>query len=275
MVRYSTRGHTGGVRSAVHRPWCDKSPVVFATTGLCYTWDTIHATIAASKRLTQQNLVILLRSPDPNKSPHAAERERQQKIGFVAFRARGVVAALLKKGTIFPPSVQDGKIVPHHSCIRQPNIMRPRVRPYATRLFFCPHRVFCFQLRRSHRVNHRNGRAAMVHRLADALDIAIPPQQLHGIHLPKAVRGHILWQPERLCGPFHILPHRLTCPVLPEVPSGENPISPTGFRTQFRNQPVRQVHPTPFPRLLLHNPELSPDLPRAQHQNVADPQARV
>ena len=41
------RGHTGGVRSAVHRPWCDKSPVVFATTGLCYTWETINATIAA------------------------------------------------------------------------------------------------------------------------------------------------------------------------------------------------------------------------------------
>lgn len=153
--------------------------------------------------------------------------------------------------------------------------MRPRVRLRATRLFFCPHRVFCFQLRRSHRVNHRHGRAAMVHRLAHALDVAIPAQQLHGVHLPEAMRGHVLRQPERLCSPLHILPHRLTRPVLPEVPSGENPISPTGLRTQFRNQPVRQVHPTPFPRLLLHNPELPPDLPRAQRQNVADSQPRV
>lgn len=153
--------------------------------------------------------------------------------------------------------------------------MRPHVRLNATRLFFCPHRVFCLQLRRSHRVNHRHGRAAMVHRLAHALDIAIPPQQLHGVHLPEAVRGHVLRQPKRLCCPLHVTPHRLTCPVLPEVPSGENPISPTGFRTQFRNQPVRQVHPTPFPRLLLHNPELPPDLPRAQRQNVADSQPRV
>ena len=226
-------------------------------------------------RLTQQNLVILLRSPRSKQSPHAAVRERQQKIGFVAFRARGVVAALLKNGTLFPPSVQDGKIVPHHSCIRQPNIMRPRVRLNATRLFFCPHRVFCLQLRRSHRVNHRNGRAAVVHRLAYTLDIAIPPQQLHSIHLPEAVRGHVLRQPERLCSPFHVLPHRLTCPVLPVIPPRENPISPTGFRTQLRNQLVRQIDPAPLPRLLLHNPELPPDLPRAQRQNVADPQARV
>ena len=219
--------------------------------------------------------VILLRSPRSKQSPHAAVRERQQKIGFVAFRARGVVAALLKNGTLFPPSVQDGKIVPHHSCTRQPNIMRPRVRLRATRLFFCPHRVFCLQLRRSHRVNHRHGRAAVVHRLAHALDIAIPPQQLHGIHLPEAVRGHVLRQPERLCSPFHVLPHRLACPVHPVVPPRENPISPTGLRTQLRNQPVRQIHPTTLPRLLLHNPELPPDLPRAQRQNVADPQARV
>ena len=222
-------------------------------------------------RLTQQNLVILLRSPRSKQSPHAAVRERQQKIGFVAFRARGVVAALLKNGTLFPPSVQDGKIVPHHDRIRQPNIMRPRVRLRATRLFFCPHRIFCFQLRRSHRVNHRHGRAAMVHRLAHTLDITIPAQQLHGIHLPEAMRGHILRQPERLRRPFHVLPHRLPRPVLPVIPPRENPISPTGFRTQLRNQPVRQIDPTPLPRLLLHNPELPPDLPRAQRQNVADP----
>ena len=101
-------------------------------------------------------LFILLRSPDPNKSPHAAGRERQQKIGFVAFRARGVVAALLKNGTLCPPSVQDGTIVPRRRYVRQPNIMRQRVRPRATRLFFCPHRVFCLKLRRSHRVNHRH-----------------------------------------------------------------------------------------------------------------------
>ena len=225
--------------------------------------------------LTQQNLVILLRSPRSKQSPHAAVRERQQKIGFVAFRARGVVAALLKNGTLCPPSVQDGKIVPHRSRIRQPNFMRPRVRLRATRLFFCPHRVFCFQLRRSHRVNHRHGRAAVVHRLADTLDITIPPQQLHGIHLPEAMRGHILRQPERPCRPLHVLPHRLPCPVLPVVPSRENPISSTGFRTHLRNQLVRQVHPTPLPRLLLHDPKLPPDLPRAQRQNVADPQTRV
>lgn len=153
--------------------------------------------------------------------------------------------------------------------------MRPRVRLNATRLFFCPHRVFCLQLRRCHRVNHRHGRAAMVHRLAHALDIAVPPQQLHGIHLPEAMRGHILRQPERLRRPLHILPHRLTRSVLPVIPPGKNPLSPTGFRTQLRNQPVRQIDPTPFPRLLLHNPKLPPDLPRAQRQNVADPQPRV
>lgn len=153
--------------------------------------------------------------------------------------------------------------------------MRPRVRLNATRLIFCPHRVFCFQLRRSHRVNHRHGRATMVHRLAHALDIAIPPQQLHGIHLPKAMRGHILRQPKRLRRPFHVLPHRLACPMLPVIPSRENPIRPSGFRTHLRNQLVRQVHPTPFSRLLLHNPELPPNLPRAQRQNVADSQPRM
>ena len=177
-----------------------------------------------------------------------------------------------KNGTLCPPSVQDGTSVPHRSRIRQPNIMRPRVRLNATRLFFCPRRVFCLQLRRSHRVNHRNRRTAMVHRPAHALDIAIPPQQLHRIHLPEAMRGHVLRQPERFCRPLHILPHRLPRPVLPVVPPRKNPISPTGFRTHLRNQPVRQIHPTPFPRLLLHNPELPPDLPRAQRQNVADPQ---
>ena len=180
-----------------------------------------------------------------------------------------------QKGTLCPPSVQDRAILPYRSCTRQPNIMRPRVRLNATRLFFCPHRVFCFQLRRSHRVNHRHGSAAMVHRLAHTLDIAIPPQQLHRIHLPEAMRGHVLRQPERLRRPLHVAPHRLTCPVLPDVPSGENPFSPTGFRTHLQNQPVRQVHPPPFPRLLLHNPKLPPDLPRAQRQDVADPQARV
>lgn len=193
-------------------------------------------------------------------------------FGFVAFRARGVVAALLKNGTLCPPSVQDGTSVPHRSRIRQPNIMRPRVRLNATRLFFCPHRVFCFQLRRSHGVNHRYCRAAMVHRLAHALDVAIPAQQLHSIHLPKAMRGHVLRQPKCLCCPLHIPPHGLTRPVLPIIPPRKNPISPTRFRTQFRNQPVRQIHPPPLPRLLLHNPELPPDLPRAQRQNVADPQ---
>lgn len=153
--------------------------------------------------------------------------------------------------------------------------MRSRVRLNATRLFFCTHWVFCFQLRRSHRVNHRHGRTAMVHRLAHALDVTIPPQQLHGVHLPEAMRGHVLRQPKRLCRPFHVTPHRLPCPMLPIVPSRKNPFSPTGFRTHLQNQPVRQVHPPPFPRLLLHNPELPPYLPRAQHQNVADPQARV
>lgn len=55
-------------------------------------------------RLTQQNLVILLRSQDPHKSIVPCTRERQQNSGFVAFRARGVVAALLNMGTVAPPS---------------------------------------------------------------------------------------------------------------------------------------------------------------------------
>lgn len=33
------RGHTGGVRSAVHRPWCDKSPVVRNDRALLYLGD--------------------------------------------------------------------------------------------------------------------------------------------------------------------------------------------------------------------------------------------
>lgn len=226
-------------------------------------------------RLTQQNLVILLRSPRSKQSPHAAVRETPTKNRFCCVSRPWGRRGSTQNGTLCPPSVQDGTILPCRSCIRQPNIMRPRVRLNATRLFFCPHRVFCFQLRRSHRVNHRHGRTAMVHRLAHALNVAIPPQQLHGIHLPEAVRGHILRQPERLRSPLHVTPHRLTRSVLPVIPPGKNPLSPTGFRTQLRNQLVWQIDPTPLPRLLLHNPELPPDLPRAQRQNVADPQARV
>lgn len=131
--------------------------------------------------------------------------------------------------------------------------------------------VLRVQLRSSHRVNHRHGRAAMVHRLSHALDIPIPPQQLDRVHLPEAMRRDVLRQPERLCSPFHILPHRLTCPVLPVIPARKNPLSPTGFRTHLRNQFVRQIHPAALPCLLLDNPELPRDLPRAQLQNVADP----
>ena len=153
----------------------------------------------------------------------------------------------------------------------QLTIMRTRVRMNATRLFFCFCRVFCFQLRRSHGVDHRHRRAAVVHRLAHALDIAVPAQQLHRIHLTEAVRGHVLRQAERLGSSFHVLPNRLPRAVLPVVPTGKHPVSPTGFRTHLRNQPVRQIHTPPLPGLLLHNPELPPDLPRAQRQNVADP----
>ena len=220
----------------------------------------------------RNKIFILLRSPRSKQSPHAAVRERQQKIGFVAFRARGVVAALLKNGTLCPPSVQDGTSIPPRSSTRQPNIMRPRVRLRATRLFFCPDRVFCLQLRRRHRVNHRHRRTAVIHRPAHAFNVPILPQQLHRIHLPEAMRGHVLRQPERFRRPLHVLPHRLTRPVLPVISPRKYPFTTTGFRTHLRNQPVRQIHPTPFPRLLLHNPELPPNLPRAQRQNVADPQ---
>ena len=162
-------------------------------------------------------------------------------------------------------------IVPCRSCIRQPNIMRPRVRLNATRLFFCPHRIFRLKLRRSHRVNHRHGRAAMVHRLPHALDISISPQQLDRVHLPEAMRRDILRQPERLRRAFHVAPDGLSCPVLPVIPARKHPLSTTGFRTHLRNQFVRQIHPAALPRLLLDNPELPRDLPRAQLQNVADP----
>lgn len=131
--------------------------------------------------------------------------------------------------------------------------------------------VLRVQLRSSHRINHRHGRAAMVHRFPHALDIPISPQQLDRVHLPEAMRRDVLRQPKRLCSPFHILPHRLTCPVLPVVPSREHPLSPTGLRTHLRNQFVRQIHPAALPCLLLDNPELPRDLPRAQLQNVADP----
>ena len=127
------------------------------------------------------------------------------------------------------------------------------------------------QLRSSHRVNHRHGRAAMVHRLPHVLDIPIPPQQLDRVHLPEAMRRDILRQPKRLCRSFHILPYGLARPMLPVIPARKNPLSPTGFRTHLRNQFARQIHPAALPRLLLDNPELPRDLPRAQLQNVADP----
>lgn len=111
----------------------------------------------------------------------------------------------------------------------------------------------------------------MVHRLAYALDIAIPPQQLDRIHLPEAMRRDVLRQPKRLCRSFHILPYGLARPMLPVIPPREHPFSSTGFRTHLRNQFVRQIHPAALPRLLLDNPELPRDLPRAQLQNVADP----
>ena len=127
------------------------------------------------------------------------------------------------------------------------------------------------QLRSSHRINHRHGRAAMVHRFPHALDIPISPQQLDRVHLPEAMRRDVLRQPKRLCRSLHILPYGLTCPVLPVIPPRKHPLSPTGLRTHLRNQPVRQIHPAAFPRLLLDDPELPRDLPRAQLQNVADP----
>lgn len=115
----------------------------------------------------------------------------------------------------------------------------------------------------------------MVHRFPHALDIPISPQQLDRVHLPEAMRRDVLRQPERLCRSLHILPYGLTCPVLPVIPPRKHPLSPTGLRTHLRNQSVRQIHPAAFPRLLLDNPELPRDLPRAQLQNVADPQAGV
>ena len=111
----------------------------------------------------------------------------------------------------------------------------------------------------------------MVHRFPHALDIPISPQQLDRVHLPEAMRRDVLRQPERLCRSFHILPYGLARPMLPVIPPREHPLSPTGFRTHLRNQFVRQIHPAALPRLLLDNPELPRDLPRAQLQNVADP----
>lgn len=111
----------------------------------------------------------------------------------------------------------------------------------------------------------------MVHRFPHALDIAISPQQLDRVHLPEAMRRDVLRQPKRLCRSFHILPYGLARPVLPVVTPREHPLSPTGFQTHLRNQSVRQIHPAALPRLLLDDPELPRDLPRAQLQNVADP----
>lgn len=111
----------------------------------------------------------------------------------------------------------------------------------------------------------------MVHRFPHALDIPIPPQQLDRVHLPEAMRRDVLRQPKRLCRSLHILPYGLACPVLPVIPARKNPLSPTGLRTHLRNQFVRQIHPAALPRLLLDDPELPRDLPRAQLQNVADP----
>lgn len=115
----------------------------------------------------------------------------------------------------------------------------------------------------------------MVHRLSHALDIPISPQQLDRVHLPEAMRRDVLRQPERLCRSFHILPYSLARPMLPVIPPREHPLSPTGLQTHLRNQFVRQIHPAALPCLLLDNPELPRDLPRAQLQNVADPQAGV
>lgn len=135
--------------------------------------------------------------------------------------------------------------------------------------------VLRIQLRSSHRVNHRHGRTAMVHRFPHALDIPISPQQLDRVHLPEAMRRDVLRQPKRLCRSFHILPYGLARPMLPVIPPREHPLSPTGLRTHLRNQFVRQIHTAALPRFLLDNPELPRNLPRAQFQNVADPQAGV
>ena len=147
--------------------------------------------------------------------------------------------------------------------------MRLHMRRRATVIFFF---VLGFQLRSRHRVDHRHGRAAMVHRFPHALDIPIPPQQLDRVHLPEAMRRDILRQPERLRRAFHVAPDGLSRPVLPVIPARKHPLSTTRLRTHLRNQPVRQIHTPPLSRFLLHDPKLPRDLLRTQLQNVADSQ---
>ena len=160
-------------------------------------------------------------------------------------------------------------MVPWPRQARQPTIMRLHMRRHATVIFLF---VLGFQLRSRHRVDHRDGCTAMVHGLAHALDISVPLQQLHRVHLPEAMRRDVLRQPKRLCRSLHILPYGLARPVLPVIPPRKYPLSPTRLRTHLRNQPVRQIHTPPLSRLLLHDPKLPRDLLRMQLQNVADSQ---
>lgn len=168
-----------------------------------------------------------------------------------------------------PPFRGNTAMVPWPRQARQPTIMRLHMRRRATVIFLF---VLGFQLRSSHRINHRHGRAAMVHRLPHALDIPISPQQLDRVHLPEAMRRDILRQPKRLRRAFHVAPDGLSRPVLPVIPARKHPLSTTRLRTHLRNQPVRQIHTPPLSRLLLHDPKLPRDLLRTQLQNVADSQ---
>lgn len=121
--------------------------------------------------------------------------------------------------------------------------------------------TFCRQQLVSHRVNHRDLNPAVVQGPAHSLDVAVLVQQLHRVDLAKAVRGHILRQPERFGRSLHVFPNCLPGLVLSGHPARKDPDRP-GLLPDFGQQARRQAHTPPLPCLGFCNHELQPKLLR-------------
>ena len=89
-----------------------------------------------------------------------------------------------------------------------------------------PPSVLGLQLLISQRINHGNALAVVIQCPPHFLNIPVLFHQFHRVNLPKAVRGHILRQSERLSGPLDILPDRLSGVVLPGVTARKDSIFP-------------------------------------------------
>lgn len=118
LVRYSCEVTPAAFAALPSTSMVRRSPPS-TTGGFCYTWDTESATFAASNAPNATKPRYFVAFARPKQKPPSPARERQQKIGFVAFRARGVVAALLKRNpSSLPPSVLER---PYHTRARSVN----------------------------------------------------------------------------------------------------------------------------------------------------------